>query len=61
MKKLERNEMKNLKGGLPEGGSGGCMQEYAYDCHQVRSPYPCCEGLVCVNNATNTGTICMLA
>lgn len=59
MKKLERSEMKNLKGGLQDGG--GCMQEYEYDCGKIRAPYPCCEGLVCVDNATNTGTLCMLA
>ena len=60
MKKLERQEMKNLKGGLYAGG-GGCMVEYEYDCGLIRTPYPCCEGLVCVDNATNTGTLCMLA
>lgn len=33
MKKLERNEMKSLKGGLYEGGGGGeyCCMLYCYD------------------------------
>ncbi len=59
MKKLERQEMKNLKGGVNEGD--GCMEEYEYECGIIRTPYPCCEGLVCVKNATDTGTLCMLA
>lgn len=58
MKKLSRDEMKNLKGG--DETLDGCMEEYVYDCHLIRSPYPCCEGLVCVENATQSGTICML-
>ena len=65
MKKLSRDEMKNLKGGDETvdsvGGGNGCMEEYTYECGRVRSPYPCCSGLVCVDNATNSGTICMLA
>lgn len=63
MKKLSRDEMKNLKGGYdtdnPGDGGGGCMQEFTYDCHRVRAPYPCCAGLICADNATNTGTICI--
>ena len=58
MKKLSRDEMKNLKGG---DEAIGCMVEYEYDCGLIRTPYPCCEGLVCVENATQTGTLCMLA
>ena len=63
MKKLSRIEMKNIKGGDetvdPGGGSGGCMEEYVYDCHLVRSPFPCCAGLTCEENGTGTGTLCM--
>ncbi len=61
MKKLERSELKKLKGGVQTGGGNGCMQEYEYDCHLARTPYPCCEGLSCVKNGTNTGTLCMLS
>lgn len=57
--KLSRAEMKNINGGVTNGG--GCMQEFEYDCHMIRTPFPCCEGLVCADNATNTGTICVSA
>jgi hypothetical protein len=55
--KMSRAEMKNIMA----GSGGACMTEYEYECGIVRTPYPCCEGLVCVKNATNTGTLCMLA
>jgi hypothetical protein len=57
--RMTRNEMKNINGAVAYGG--GCMQEFEYDCHKIRTPYPCCEGLVCADNATNTGTICISA
>ena len=57
-RKLSKDEQKKIQGALT---TPGCMQEYEYDCHRLREPYPCCAGLVCVDNATNTGTICMLA
>ena len=63
-KLLSRDDMKKLKGGLDEidpGGGFGCMEEYTFDCHLIRTPYPCCEGLSCEKNATNTGTICVQA
>lgn len=62
-KVLNREDMKNLKGGIDQllPPDDGCMEEYELDCHKVRSPYPCCEGLKCEDNATNTGTICVQA
>ena len=51
---LNRAQLKNIKGGL---GGDDCTLEYAYDCSEAR---PCCTGL-CMDNATNTGTICMPA
>lgn len=57
--KLNRDEMKNIQGGIDPIGGDGCMEEYVYHCGAVRTPYPCCEGLECVDNATNSGTLCM--
>ena len=60
MKKLERNEMKNLKGGLFAPGTGdNCLDEDAYECGKPGRN--CCPGLTCEINGTGTGTICMLA
>lgn len=50
--KLSREEMKKIM-----AGSGDCcLSEYSWDCSSAK---PCCTGLNCVRNGTNTGTICM--
>ena len=58
-RRLSKKEQKEITGGLRDGGTN-CLKEFTYGCcldnFEVE---PCCAGLVCQINATNSGTICV--
>ena len=62
MKKLSRNEMKNVLGGNNVPIGEGCIDQYVSGCRisgNASADEKCCSGYKCEMNATNTGTICV--
>lgn len=61
---LSKGEQKNSIGGDYDTGNcstQGCLPEFSIECCMPSSGSgePCCSGLACVFNATNSGTICV--